>query len=242
MPVATKTVKAKIVKPTRKKWNLLNREYKNYQLFLYGQNVPLYSATKQEAKHLLEEIKEPKQGKEYPVILRRDTIKLEKKDTKIAKYWFKIPVADEYGGIWCPIKPHTEIKPEWSIRETKLLKREDNFFLHITVQKEVEIQKQYSGVLGLDLGINHLVASVKLPTRETKFFGKSAKNIRRHFLHLRKEAGSRDVIKKWGSKEQRKIDNLLHKITRNIVDYAKRESLLIVVGDLEGIRDKDRGK
>jgi len=106
----------------------------------------------------------------------------------------------------------------------------------------VDIRKQYTSVLGLDLGINHLVTSVKLPTRETKFFGEKAKKIRRHFLHLRKEAGSRDVIKKWGSKEQRKIEDLLHKITRKIVDYAKREGLLIVVGDLEGIREKDRGK
>lgn len=242
MPVATKTVKAKIVKPTRKKWNLLNREYKNFQLFLHGQDVPLYSATRQNAERLLDDIGEPKRGKEYPVILRRDTIKLEKRDTQLTDYWFKVPVADEYGGIWCPIKSHTKIKPEWSIRETKLLKQENDFVLHICIQKEVEMRKEYAGVLGLDLGINHLVTTVKLPTRETRFFGENAKKIRRHFLHLRKEAGSREVIKKWENKEQRKIDDLIHKVTRNIVNYAKRESLLIVVGNLKGIRNRDRGE
>jgi IS605 OrfB family transposase len=34
----------------------------------------------------------------------------------------------------------------------------------------------------------------------------------------------------------------VHAITRRIVDHAKRMNAVIVVGDLEGIRDRDKGR
>lgn len=242
MPVATKVIKAKVVKPTRKKWNLLNREYKNFQLFLHGLDVPLYSATKQQAEKLLDDIGGPKQGKEYPVVLRRDTVKLEERNTKIAQYWFKLPVADEYGGVWCPIKPHTKIKPEWSIRETKLLKKGKTFYLHIAVQKEVEYQKEYLGVLGIDLGLRKFITAVVYPSRDTLFLGEEIKRIRRHWLHLRKEAKDIKSKKQWRRREKRKIEDVLHKLTKKIIAYTKRKDLLIAIGNLKGLREKDRGK
>ena len=49
--------------------------------------------------------------------IRKDLIKVEKRDinTKLTKYWARIPVKGRRGGVWVAIKPHEEIKPEYEI-------------------------------------------------------------------------------------------------------------------------------
>ena len=47
--IIKKTIKAKIIGLTKTKEDLINQEYQNFQLTLKGKNVPLYSATKQQA-------------------------------------------------------------------------------------------------------------------------------------------------------------------------------------------------
>jgi len=97
MVKATKVIKAKIVYLTKIKEKLLSEEYENLQKFLRGEeNVKLYSANKQQAKRYYKKIKP---NKEYPLSIRKDLIKVEKRDTKIAKYWVRIPVAGRRGGI-----------------------------------------------------------------------------------------------------------------------------------------------
>lgn len=49
------------------------------------------------------------------------------------------------------------------------------------------------------------------------------------------------AIKKIGNKERRIIDDCLHKISRAIVDHAKQNNAMIVLGDLKGIRNNRRG-
>ena len=49
-------------------------------------------------------------------------------------------------------------------------------------------------------------------------------------------------IKQIGRKEHRKVDDILHKISREIVSRAKELGATIVIGNLKGIRRKNRGK
>ncbi len=66
------------------KEELLRREYENFQRYLHdNKSVPLYSATKQQADRLLRRIGKPKEGegKEYPLILRRDVYRANTKLT-----------------------------------------------------------------------------------------------------------------------------------------------------------------
>jgi len=87
---AKKTIKAKILELRKGKQELLIREYENFQRYLHGDtSVPLYSATKQQADRLLKRIGKPREGKEYPLILRRDVYRA---TTKLTPYWLKIPV------------------------------------------------------------------------------------------------------------------------------------------------------
>ena len=68
-------------------------------------------------------------------------MKIERRNTKIAEYWAKIPVKGRRGGVWVAIKPHCPIEPDMEICESKLFKRNGDFYLHIVVQSEVEIPK-----------------------------------------------------------------------------------------------------
>ena len=103
---AKKTIKAKILELRKGKEELLRQEYENFQRYLYGdKSALLYSATKQQADRFLRRVKgRIDKNKEYPLILRRDTVKLVKNDRKFTPYWFKVPVYGRRGGIWIPIK------------------------------------------------------------------------------------------------------------------------------------------
>jgi hypothetical protein len=99
---ARKTIKAKILELRKGKEELLRREYESFQRYLHGdRKAQLYSSTRQQADRLLKRIGRPKEGKEYPLILRRDVYRA---NTKLTPYWLKIPVHGVRGGINVPIR------------------------------------------------------------------------------------------------------------------------------------------
>ena len=88
-------IKCGIIGLTKIKDELLSEEYGNLQRFLRGEkDVRLYSANKQQAKRFYKKIKP---DKEYPLSIRKDLIRVEKRDTKIVKYWARIPIAGKRG-------------------------------------------------------------------------------------------------------------------------------------------------
>jgi putative transposase len=80
----------------------------------------------------------------------------------------------------------------------------------------------------------------------TKFYGKELRKIRGHYFYLRRILGKKKAnktIKKIADTEKRKVNDQLHKISRNIVNQALRTDSLIVLGDLKGIRERsDKGR
>jgi len=144
-----------------------------------------------------------------------------------------------------PIKPHCEIDTNWVFREAKVFKRNNGWFVHITVEKEVEIKREYNDILAIDLGIRRIAAIVSTTNPKPKFYGKELRRVRGHYFYLRRKLGKLKkfkAIKKIGNKEKRIVDDLLHKISREIVNRAKRENAAIVLGDLKGIRERDKGR
>jgi len=245
--VAVKTIKAKIVSPTKRKERLIEAEYQGFQEILHGGDAPIYSATRQQAERLRKRIGKPKH-KHYPLIIRRDTLKVEKRDTKLASYWARIPIGGVRGGIWIAIIPHCDFPEGCSIREAKLLKLPKGWFLYITVQREVEIKPVDGIVLAVDLGEKRLATSVRYKNGKVenlRFYGKEVRGIRRHYQWLRRRLGRRKllrVIKRIGRTERRKVDAVLHRISRQIVEEAKAHDTIIVLGELKGIRREAEGK
>jgi len=237
--LAKKTIKAKILELRRGKEELLRREYENFQRFLHeDKSAPLYSATKQQAERLLRRIGKPKEGKEYPLILRHDVYRAE---TKLTHYWLKIPIYGVRGGINVPIKLHTPITEEMVCREAKIVRRKGEWFVYITVEAEIS-ERNSSSLLAVDLGIHNMATTVNSVDRKPKFYGKTLRNVRGHYFHLRRKLPNRRAVKKVGNHEKRIVNHELHKISKAIVREAVENNSIIIVGKLKGIRRNHRGR
>ena len=238
-----KTVKTKVVELTRTKRQVLDHEYDGLQRFLQGaSSVDLYSANKQQAKRFYKRIKP---SHEYPLSIRKNLIRVERCDTKIARYWVRIPVKLRRGGVWVAIKPYCEITSDLEICESKLFRRNGEYFLHLTVKREVEIKNSYSSVLAVDLGIRHVACSVDTRSGKTHFYGRELRQVRGHFFHLRRKLGRKKllkVVKRIGGKESRITNDQLHKIAKAIVDEAERLNAIIAIGNPKGIRKNGKGR
>ena len=234
-----KTIRAKIVYLTKVKQRLLEEEYLNLQRFLHGEKTELYSANKQQAKRFYRKVKP---SKEYPLSIRKDLLKVEKRDTKIAEYWARVPVKGRRGGVWVAIKSHCPIEPHMEICESKLLKRNGDFYLNIVVQKEVELRTGCDGILAVDMGIHNVAVTVNSKTKKACFYGKKLRAVRRHYFHLRRRLPNRKAVKKVGKHEKRIVNHELHKISKAIVQEAVRTNSRIVLGNLKGIRKNSNGK
>jgi putative transposase len=239
---ARKTIKAKILELRKGKEELLKQEYENFQRYLHGnKSVPLYSATRQQAERLLKRIGKPKEEKEYPLILRRDVYRAE---TKLTQYWLKIPIYGVKGGINVPIKAHEPITEDMVCREAKIVRRNGEWFVYITVEKEVQ-ERNPKSVLAVDLGIRWIATTVNSNNPKPKFYGKELRRIKGHYFYLRRSLALKKAyraIKRLGHKERRVVNDILHKISRAIVDEALENGSMIVLGKLRGIRKNGKGR
>jgi len=240
---AKKTIKAKIIELRKGKEELLKREYENWQRYLRGnKKVPLYSATKQQAERLLRRLKgKIKANKEYPMILRRDVYRA---DTKLTPYWLKIPIYGVRGGINVPIKTHEPITDDMVCREAKIIRKGDEWFVYITVEKEVK-ERNPKSILAVDLGIRWIATTVNSSNPKPKFYGKELRRVKGHYFWLRRTLALKKAyrtIKKIGHKERQVVNGILHKISRKIVNEALENNSMIVLGNLKGIRRNGKGR
>jgi len=160
-------------------------------------------------------------------------LKVKESSTKLAQYWARIPVKGRSGGIWVAIKPHCSIEANMEICESKLFKLNGEFYLHIVVQKKVEM-KQCDNILALDMGIHNVAVTVNSKTKNTVFYGKAIRAVRGHYYYLRRCLPNRKSVRKVGSHENRIVNHELHKISKSIVQEAKETDSVIVLGKLRG--------
>jgi len=242
-----KTVKAKLFALTRVKERKISQEYWNFQKTLKGEDAPLYSATKQQAQR---NRKRWSGIGEFPLIIRRDCFKVKEVGLKLSKWWAKIPVFG--GSIWCPIRFAYVQEPllKEDVRETKLVRRKHEWFLHITVQQVTELNVPSASVIAVDFGERHIATSVEYTDgkmHNPRFYGTEVRGIRRHYAWLRKRLGNKKAlktIKKVGRKEHRKVNAILHNISRAIVNRAKELNAVILLGSPNGktMRRNVKGK
>jgi putative transposase len=231
-----KTIKGKIIELRKGKEELLRREYENFQRYLHGdKSVQLHYTNKYIADMFLNKLKgKVKSNKEYPFILRRNIYRA---NTKLTPYWIKIPVYDAINGINAPIKTHEPITKDMRCKEIKIIRKDNEWFVYITVEKEVEERKPKS-VLAIDVGLRWIAVTVNSNELKPKFYGKELRRIEGHYTYLRRALISKKAfrkLKKIREKEKRVVDDALHKISRTIVNEALKNNSMIVFGDLKGI-------
>lgn len=242
---AIKIIKCKIVGMTKGKREAIEQEYRAVQdtlqlekegldfLPMYD-NLPIHSANKQQSIRFF---KKNKFGKEYPISLRKDIFKIETRENTIAKYWLRIPCfkhCKTKQKLWVAIKPHQEIPNDVSFAESKIIKKGNDFFFYLTIEKEVP-QIHTHNILGIDLGSRWIATACDMSNGQTRFYGKNVRETRGKYFYLRRTAN-----KDFGEKEKRIVNDQLHKLTKNIVDWAKETNSTIVIGDLQGVKGKSK--
>lgn len=124
------------------------------------------------------------------------------------------------------------------------MKKDGEYYVHLTVQVDRDIREEYDDVIGVDFGVRWVATAVLLSDRSTKFYGRKIRQKRRHSHRLRsklQEKQAYDTLCSVRDSESRFVEDKLHKISRDLVEWANEENALIVVGDLEGISDDDKG-
>lgn len=242
MPLVKKCYHCKIVGLTNIKQEhlaALAQEYDNLQHYLQTrEDRGLYSANKQQADRFYKKIKKDKQ---YPISIRNDLLKIEHNPNTIAEYWCRIPVKAVRGGIWIGIKPYESIPIDAKICESKLYRRDNRWFLDLVVEKDIPEKTEYQNVIAIDTGIKHIAASMELASEKTIFYGKDLNRVRGHYLWLRRKLGIKkaiDTIKKIGQRERRITNDIIHKISREIVNRAFETNAIIVIGNIAYLRTR----
>ncbi len=115
----------------------------------------------------------------------------------------------------------------------------------MSVSFEVSSQTPES-VLSVDLGERVMATTVSSADNgNPKFRGRKVRGIRRHYAWLRKRLQEKGPVKKvleMSDKEKRKVEDILHEISRNIVDRAGENNSLVIIGNLRGMGNGDTGK
>ena len=126
----------------------------------------------------------------------------------------------------------------------KLVKKHGRYFLHIPVTYDVEESNisDICNVVGIDRGINFVVATYDSKHKSGFVNGKTIKQKRANYSKLRKELqmrhtpSARQRLKAIGSRENRWMQDINHQVSKALVKSNPRHTLF-VLEDLSGIRN-----
>ena len=128
--------------------------------------------------------------------------------------------------------------------KAKLVNKHGKYFLHIPVTYEVEESNisDICNVVGIDRGINFVVATYNSKHKSEFVSGKSIKQKRASYAKLRKELQMRKTqsarrrIKAIGSRENRWMQDVNHCVSKALVEKNPKHTLF-VLEDLSDIRN-----
>ena len=126
----------------------------------------------------------------------------------------------------------------------KLVNKHGKYFLHIPVTYDVEESNisDICNVVGIDRGINFVIATYDSKHKSGFVSGKAIKQKRAHYSKLRKELQMRQApsarrrLKAIGSRENRWMQDVNHCVSKALVDNNPKHTLF-VLEDLSGIRN-----
>ncbi len=239
-----KTITASIIRLTKQKREWLDIDYNNYQWWMiFGIDHGLLSAFKAAKGFKQKVIK----YKPYPLLLQARFIKdwLRVRETKLTKYWIKIPNSQRKGqGIWLPLHFHQSLPKKYVLRDSYLVRKNNNYYLHFCIDVPEPQQYAPKTVFGIDLGLKNPITMVDFQSQATYFLGKQLKQVKGKYYYLRKKLGQQKhfrMIRKIKDKEKRKVYTLLHQLSKTIIVQAQKKKAAIVLGKLKNL-PKNKGR
>ena len=126
----------------------------------------------------------------------------------------------------------------------KLVNKHGKYFLHIPVTYDVEESNisDICNVVGIDRGINFVVATYDSKHKSGFVSGKTIKQKRAHYSKIRKELqmrrtpSARHRLRAIGQRENRWMQDVNHQVSKALVESNPRHTLF-VLEDLSGVRN-----
>ena len=135
-------------------------------------------------------------------------------------------------------------KEKYSFGAAKVVYKHGRFFLHISINYNLDevCDDEISNVIGVDRGINFIIATYDSKGNSNFVSGKQIKNKRTKFKQLRKELQKRQTpsarrrLKAIGQRENRWMQDVNHCISKALVEQNPKGTLFILE-DLSGVRN-----
>jgi len=171
-----------------------------------------------------------------------------KTENKEFQFWASVLVAKRKR-VYIPLIVNSEyqknylndlIQEKYKKGSADLVKKGENYFVHIVLKKEVEFKKKKNYTpIGIDIGINNL-AVININGKPRFFNGKRAIATKKHFNKIKSFYQSRDnqkVLKAIKGREQRYFNHINNVISSWIVKNAlEQKNPIIVMEDLTYIK------
>lgn len=233
---------------------------------LFNLNTALIQTARDKAVEILksfnEKKKEGKAKSERPK-LNRVSIRFDKRCYSFAKttnvltpYWLTLSL-NRRTRISLPIKfggrqqkfIEEALKGEWQFCTVEMVKRNGEWYAHFVLKKEVELIDEPETIIGVDVGEWNVAVAVAIskhnsskPMKGQFWSGARVRYVRGKYAHIRRNLQRKkrlDLVKRIGSKEGMIVNQILHTIAKEVVEYAKQFSKPIIIMErLNGIREE----
>jgi len=224
----------------------------------YNQNTALIQTARDKAIEILKIFEENRN--EYSTLrLKRISIRFDKRSYTFSKttnaltpYWLTLSL-NKRERISLPIafgerqKKRIEeaFRGEWKFATVEMVKRNE-WYAHFVLKKIVELPSEPETVIAIDRGERNLAVAVAIskqnpekPTKGQFWRGEGIKRVRGLYGHIRRKLQEKHRVGKTKIKrrERFKVNQQLHIIANQIIEYAKQfPKPLIVMENLNGIR------
>ena len=144
------------------------------------------------------------------------------------------------------------LQGKWRFCTVEMVKRNGEWYAHFVLKKEVELINEPETFIGVDLGEWNVAVAVAIskynpsePMKGQFWNGAKIRYIRGKYAHIRRNLQRKkriDLVKRIGSKEGRIVNQILHTIAKEVVEYAKQFSKPVIVMErLKNIRENMNG-
>jgi len=188
--------------------------------------------------------------------LRRISIRFDRRCYRFSKtinvltpYWLNLTLNRKRIRLPIVFGKHQEryiesaLRQEWSFATVEMVKQSGEWYAHFMLKKTVSFTDNPQTVVGIDLGEVNLVTAVALTDKPSKgqfWRGSEIKRLRGLYNHVRRKLGKKRLLKKIkaiGEKEKRKVNQQLHVLANQVVEYVKQfPKPVIAIENLNGLR------
>jgi IS605 OrfB family transposase len=196
---------------------------------------------------------------DHPVRFTNEGLRLDHKPENAIEWYVKIPHHEDYR-LWMPAQPNPNQR-DWlealhagdaEMGESRLFQRDRTWYLHVTATRDVEDCSEVSPdertPIGVDIGEASLVTVCHRddhgsPTRPELWAdeGKTVRQLRKTYFTAKRrlqKRGSERIVASFGDDLWNQIDDVFHRVTREVVEYAESvENPVLVLEDLTYIRE-----